>query len=104
VAAAALGWLKLTVPPAPIENEFQLMMALFEDWLTFSVPFDGAAILAAPWVTAPPPGSVCASAMLPLNTTQPNTSGAKAALTLPRIGVTSYVCVMPSSCHLHGRR
>ena len=28
VAADELGWLKLTVPPAPTENVFQLMMAL----------------------------------------------------------------------------
>ncbi len=30
VADDALGWLKLTVPPLPTENEFQLMMAWFE--------------------------------------------------------------------------
>jgi hypothetical protein len=29
VADAAPGWLKLTVPPVPTENVFQLMMAWF---------------------------------------------------------------------------
>jgi hypothetical protein len=62
VADEAPGWLKLTVPPLPTENDCQLTMAWFDDWLMLSVPARGELMLALPAATEPPVGSVCANA------------------------------------------
>src|SRR5947209_6914643 len=58
VADAALGWLKLTVPPLPTENESQLRIARALDWLMLRVPGFGALIVALPAVTELPVGKV----------------------------------------------
>src|SRR5947209_18063919 len=62
VADAAFGWLKLTVPPWPTENDCQFRMARSLAWLMLRVPAFGALIVALPAATEPPVGSVCAEA------------------------------------------
>ena len=59
VAEAALGWLKLTVSCAPIENPCQLMTALLEDWLMLVVVPD-CWMPAEPATTEPPVGPASA--------------------------------------------
>ncbi len=49
--------LKLTAPPLPIENVFQLMMAARDDWLMVMLLLAGAPMVAVPEVTLPPVGS-----------------------------------------------
>src|SRR5436190_15645060 len=67
-----------------------------------SVPFSGAPMVAAPWVTAPPVGRLCASATLPASTAQPKASGANAARTLVRIRLSSCSRITSSSCRSAG--
>ena len=48
----AFGWMNCVVSPAPMLNVFQLMIALWLDWLTVTLAVPG------PWTSAAPPTTV----------------------------------------------
>src|SRR5690348_16242454 len=63
MAAAELGWTKLTLALVPTEKLFQSTMAFEDPWLIVSVLSAGAPILTWPEATVPPCGrTACASA------------------------------------------
>jgi hypothetical protein len=96
--------LKFTRPPAPTENEFQLMIARLEVWLMLSVPACGAAMVAAPCVTLPPVGSVCASDGAGASSAPLRTKTAHEVRATAQIDYPFCRFVMSASCHSKRRR
>jgi hypothetical protein len=58
-ALAALGCTKVVSSPDPIENEFQLMIAVLLNWLIVTLGVPVPEIVADPAATEPPVGLAC---------------------------------------------